>query len=68
MRGMSYNQFRKKVLCTRVRISMLEVMFEIDHEVQRQLDTRKRREIRDFILNCLKKNEPFRVKVHHTTN
>src|SRR5690606_19302631 len=59
MSGTSYSQFGKEVLCTQVRFSMLEAMFEIDHEVQRQLDPRKRREIRDFILQSLEREEPF---------
>lgn len=59
MSGSSYNQFGKKVLCTQIHFSMLEAMFEIDHEVQRQLDPRKRRDIRDFILESLNKEEPF---------
>lgn len=59
MSGTSYNQFGKEVLCTQVRFSMLEAMFETDYEVQRQLDPRKRREIRDFILQSLERSEPF---------
>ncbi|PIC70819.1 hypothetical protein CSV77_05775 [Sporosarcina sp. P16b] len=52
-------QFGKEVLCTLIHFSMLEAMFEIDHEVQRQLDPRKRKDIRDFILDSLKKGSRF---------
>lgn len=57
--GNSYNQFGKQVLCTQVRFSTLEAIFDIDHEVQRQLDPRKRAEIREFILISLEKGEPI---------
>ncbi|PIC70810.1 hypothetical protein CSV77_05730 [Sporosarcina sp. P16b] len=59
MSGRSYKQFGKEVLCTQIHFSMLEAMFEVDHEVQRQLDPKKRRDIRDFILDSLEKGEPF---------
>ena len=59
MSGVSYEQFGKEVLCTQTRFSMLEAMFEIDHEVQRQLDPRKRKDIRNFIIESLEKEEPF---------
>ncbi|WP_153720933.1 DNA sulfur modification protein DndB [Sporosarcina cascadiensis] len=59
MGGTGYKQFGKEVLCTQVRFSMLEAIFEVDNEVQRQLDPRKRREIRDFILVSLERGEPF---------
>ncbi|WP_228548238.1 DNA sulfur modification protein DndB [Sporosarcina obsidiansis] len=59
MSGVSYEQFGKEVLCTQIRFSMLDAVFEVDHEVQRQLDPRKRKDIRNYILECLEKGEPF---------
>ena len=59
IKGSMYKQFGKEVLSTQIRFSTLEAMFEIDHEVQRQLDPRRRAEIREFIINSLEKNEHF---------
>lgn len=52
--GIGYNQFGKKVLATQIRFSTLEALFEVDPEVQRQLDPMRRVEIRQFILDSLK--------------
>lgn len=52
--GMNYNQFGKKVLATQIRFSTLEAIFEVDPEVQRKLDPKRRAEIREFILHSLK--------------
>ncbi|MEK5071446.1 DNA sulfur modification protein DndB [Sporosarcina sp. FSL K6-1508] len=59
LRGTMYNQFGKQVLSTQIRFSTLEAMFEIDHEVQRQLDPRRRAEIRDFIMDSIEKGKHF---------
>lgn len=57
--GRVYNQFGKDVLVTQIRFGTLEAIFEIDHEVQRQLDPARRAEIRNFIIDMIKKEEPF---------
>lgn len=49
LNGTIYNQFGKDVLVTQIRFGTLEAIFEIDHEVQRQLDPARRAEIRNFI-------------------
>jgi DNA sulfur modification protein DndB len=51
--GTGYTQFGKKVLVTQLRFSALEAIFEIDPEVQRKLDPRRRLEIREFIINSI---------------
>ncbi|WOV84746.1 DNA sulfur modification protein DndB [Sporosarcina jeotgali] len=57
--GIHYMQFGKEVLFTHIRFATLEAIFEVDQQVQRQLDPRKRRDIRDFILKSLEQDEPF---------
>lgn len=51
--GSSYNQFGKKVLATQLRYATLEAIFEVDEEVQRKLDPKRRVEIREFIIQSL---------------
>lgn len=55
--GIGYQQFGKKVLATQVRFSTLQAIFEVDQEVQRQLDPQRRLEIREYILDCIEKNK-----------
>ena len=57
--GTRYRQFGKDVLFTQMPFHVLEAIFEVDHDVQRQLDPRKRREIRDFILESLEQKLSF---------
>ena len=57
--GETYHQFGQEVLITQVRFATLESMFEVDYEVQRRLDPRRRAEIRDFIIDSLEKNQHF---------
>ncbi|WP_246483774.1 DNA sulfur modification protein DndB [Heyndrickxia vini] len=52
-------QFGKKVLVTQLPFKTLEANFEVDHEVQRKLDPKRRFEIREYILKCIEKNEDF---------
>ena len=59
MSGSIYNQFGKEVLTTQIRFGTLEAMFEIDHEVQRQLDPARRAEIRKFIVDSVEKGKHF---------
>lgn len=55
--GIGYNQFGKKVLATQLRFATLDSIFEVDPEVQRNLDPIRRGEIRQFILDSLKSME-----------
>ena len=59
LNGNGYNQFGKKVLITQMRFATLEAMFEVDPDVQRKLDPKKRSEIRDFILKSVETNDEF---------
>lgn len=59
IQGSVYKQFGKEILSTQIRFSMLRAMFEVDHEVQRKLDPRRRIEIRNFIIEALERNEHF---------
>ncbi|KYC89949.1 hypothetical protein MXL46_10120 [Heyndrickxia sporothermodurans] len=51
--GTGYRQFGKKVLVTQMRFSTLQAIFEVDQEVQRQLDPQRRLEIREYILHSI---------------
>jgi DNA sulfur modification protein DndB len=55
--GIGYNQFGKKVMVTQLRFSTLEAIFEVDPEVQRKLDPKRRSEIREFILKALEEKD-----------
>lgn len=57
--GTVYKQFDKEILVTQLRFGTLRALFQVDHEVQRKLDPRRRAEIRDFILRSLDTNEYF---------
>jgi DNA sulfur modification protein DndB len=59
LKGDICNQFGKKVLTTQISFKLLKALFEVDHEVQRELDSRKRRLIKDFILDNLENQQPF---------
>ncbi|WP_179033094.1 DNA sulfur modification protein DndB [Paenibacillus kribbensis] len=54
--GEDYIQFGKKILLTQLPFRYLNTIFEVDEYVQRQLDVRKRNQIRDFILNAVQKD------------
>ncbi|MGQ3479457.1 DNA sulfur modification protein DndB [Paenibacillus sp. TY11] len=54
--GKDYIQFGKKILLTQLPFRYLNTIFEVDEYVQRQLDVRKRNQIRDFILNAAQKD------------
>lgn len=56
LNGSGYSQFGKQVLITQMRFATLEAVFEVDPEVQRKLDPRRRSEIREFILNSVEKD------------
>ncbi|WP_080846297.1 DNA sulfur modification protein DndB [Cytobacillus gottheilii] len=57
LEGQSLHQFGKEVLISQLRFSSLESIFKVDPEVQRELDPKKRLEIREFILNALDTKE-----------
>lgn len=57
--GIGYQQFGHPILCTQVRYATLAAFFEIDHDVQRQLDPQRRSAIRRYIIDTLERNEPF---------
>ncbi len=56
--GILHEQFGKEVLLTQMRFKTLEAIFEVDSEVQRQLDMKKRGSIRSFIMDNLEAGEP----------
>ncbi|MFS0575484.1 DNA sulfur modification protein DndB [Sporosarcina sp. 179-K 3D1 HS] len=57
--GSTYQQFGKEILITQMKFQTLRYLFDIDYDVQRQLDIQRRREIRNFILASLEADEPF---------
>ncbi|WP_258750547.1 DNA sulfur modification protein DndB [Cytobacillus firmus] len=57
--GSAYNQFSKKALVTQLRYATLEAIFEVDEEVQRKLDPKRRVEIREFIIQSLEEGKDF---------
>ncbi|MCM3706454.1 DNA sulfur modification protein DndB [Cytobacillus sp. FSL R5-0596] len=59
IKGSAYNQFSKKVLVTQLRYATLEAIFEVDEEVQRKLDPKRRVEIREFIIQSLEEGRDF---------
>lgn len=59
VKGVSYRQFGQDVFCTQIRFGTLEAIFEVDPEVQRQLDAARRLEIRRFIIESLEQDKPF---------
>ncbi len=59
IQGKEFTQFGKKVLFTQMKYRELESHFEVDEEVQRKIDTKRRSEIRDFILDSLENREGF---------
>ncbi len=59
IRGFGYTQFGKKALSAQMRYSTLEAIFEVDEEVQRKLDPKRRVEIREFIIRSLEAGEDF---------
>ncbi|UOE53554.1 DNA sulfur modification protein DndB [Cytobacillus oceanisediminis] len=57
--GSACTQFGKKVLATQLRYATLEAIFEVDEEVQRKLDPKRRVEIREFIIQSLEGGKDF---------
>ncbi|MFA8439114.1 DNA sulfur modification protein DndB [Pueribacillus sp. YX66] len=53
MKGQYCKQFGKEVLVTQLPFRVLNSIFEIDEDVQRKLDIRRRSEIREFILKAV---------------
>lgn len=59
LKGEVTSQFGKATLSCQMPLRMLKSLFDIDGRVQRELDIRKRKMIRDFIIDCLDKDQPF---------
>ncbi|MFS0782521.1 DNA sulfur modification protein DndB [Bacillus sp. 1P06AnD] len=59
IKGTSFPQFGKEVLITQMNFATLEAIFQIDENVQRKLDLKKRGEIRSFILKALESDFEF---------
>lgn len=57
--GSGYNQFGKKVLMTQLRFSNLEAIFEVDANVQRKIEPKRRFEIKEFIFKGLEQKDFF---------
>lgn len=58
-KGELCQHFGHDVLYTQMRFSTLEAIFEIDYEVQRQLDFARRQEIRNFIVEAIMNGMPL---------
>ena len=58
-KGVQCNHFGHDVLYTHLRFSTLEAIFDIDYEVQRQLDIGRRQEIKRFILDAITNGMPL---------
>lgn len=59
IKGMKTMHYGHEVLYTQLPFSTIEAIFEIDYEVQRQLDTNRRKEIRRFILDAIANGMPL---------
>lgn len=59
LKGEICNHFGHEVLYAHLRFSTLEAMFDIDYEVQRQLDVNRRQEIRHFIIESITSGMPL---------
>lgn len=57
--GIKYRQFGHDVLFTEMRFQTLLALFDVDADVQRELDTQRRQDIRTFILQSLEQQQPF---------
>lgn len=59
LQGQVFEQFGHRVLYTQLRFRVFDTFFDVDEEVQRQIDPAHRGDIKRFILDCLEKNQPF---------
>lgn len=59
LNGQVYEQFGHRVLYTQLRFRLFDTFFDVDEEVQRQVDPVHRGDIKRFILNCLEKGQAF---------
>lgn len=57
--GIAYNQFGHDIFFTQLNLKTLLALFEVDSNVQRELDPQRRFEIRSFILDNLEHERPF---------
>ncbi|MFJ7974405.1 DNA sulfur modification protein DndB [Peribacillus sp. JNUCC 23] len=55
--GKYFQSFGRKVLISQIKFQTLQAIFEIDQEVQRKLDVKRKFEIRDFIIQTLEEND-----------
>jgi len=54
IRGIEYRQFGRPILLTKMTFNVLQSIFTVDENVQRELDPRRKNAIRDFILHTVK--------------
>ena len=57
--GQVYEQFGHRILYTQLRFRLFDTFFDVDEEVQRQVDPMHRGNIKRFILSCLEKEQAF---------
>lgn len=57
--GISYKQFGQEIFFTQLRLKTLLALFEVDTNVQRELDPQRKLEIRTFILNNIERGSKF---------
>lgn len=57
--GIAYRQFGHEVFFTKLRLKTLLAIFEVDANVQRELDPQRKLEIRTFILNNVEQGCEF---------
>lgn len=57
--GTVYEQFGHPILYTQIRLRMFDTFFDIDDEVQRQVDTAHRNEIKQFIVQSFEQQKSF---------
>lgn len=57
--GIAYRQFGHEVFFTTLRLKTLLAIFEVDANVQRELDPQRKLEIRTFILNNVERGSTF---------
>lgn len=60
--GVAYNQFGHDIFFTQLKLKTLLALFEVDSNVQRELDPQRKMEIRTFILENLEQERTFHFK------
>lgn len=59
LNGISYNQFGHDIFFTQLKLKTLLALFDVDSNVQRELDPQRKLEIRAFILDNLEHEREF---------